>query len=115
MHSSPVHRIGRSMSGFYNRRRRRSITMGKAKRTMKTDMNKKMNLSLLVKSHDEAIEKKKQRLSVAEHVSMGDDPWVTLRASGYEDCPMGARDANVIKLSAPVRGVAETELDSLKE
>ena len=28
---------------------------------------------------------------------------------------MGARDANVIKLTAPARGAAEMELDSLKE
>ena len=28
---------------------------------------------------------------------------------------MGARDANIIKLTAPKRGAAETELDSLKE
>ncbi|HTD87492.1 MAG TPA: hypothetical protein VK850_13015 [Candidatus Binatia bacterium] len=28
---------------------------------------------------------------------------------------MGARDAKVIKLTAPVRGTAETELDSLKD
>lgn len=33
---------------------------------------------------------------------------------GYQDV-MGARDVNVIKLSAPARGAAERELDSLKE
>jgi hypothetical protein len=33
---------------------------------------------------------------------------------GYENV-MGARDANVIKLTAPARGVAETELDRLKD
>lgn len=33
---------------------------------------------------------------------------------GYPDV-MGAREANVIKLTAPARGPAETELDSLKD
>ena len=33
---------------------------------------------------------------------------------GYQNV-MGARDANVIKLTAPARGAAELELDSLKE
>lgn len=33
---------------------------------------------------------------------------------GYQSV-MGARDAKVIKLTAPARGAAETELDSLKD
>jgi hypothetical protein len=70
---------------------------------MKTNMNKKLRLDLLVKRYDEAID------------FPAKNRWAILTVAGNEGCLMGARDANVIQLSAPVRGAAETELDSLKE
>src|SRR5262245_56799829 len=91
------------MSYFNNRGRRRSITVTKTKRAMKTNMNKKTTLGLLVKSYDEAIE------------FPTTNRWATWPAPGNAGCLMGAPDANVIKFSAPVRGAAEAKLDSLKE